>query len=245
MVITNEKLIDIWRYFQYCCLPSITMARYAYLDYIKRVREEKKFYRHETKQAINRIGKSLEVLPNNLMAISSQNIRYMNILGDNIDELLEKETEELHRSLYISFRNAKMKHLECFAALHYISVMLQIASVTFSQCCADMKHFMHVDPTELFSTYDLHGITERWIKIVDKATVFFGYDKVGKKEVEVDLNNPRCMKAIDAIKAKYEDIETLRTAMRKSYPWSLNYREDIPYEKSVDYMIVHNNEKQK
>ena len=102
---------------------------------------------------------------------------------------------------------------------------------------------MHIDPTELFGTYDLHGIAERWIKIVDKATVFFGYDKVGKKEVEVDLNNPRCKKAIDAIMAKYGDIETLRIAMRKSYPWSLNYREDIPYEESVDYMIVHNNEK--
>ena len=239
MVIKEDKLIDIWRYFQYCCLPSITMARYAYFDYIKKIKEEKKFYRHEIKQAINRIGKSLEVLPNNLMAVSNQNIRYMNIFGDNIDELLEKETEELYRSIYISFRNAKIKHLDCFTALHYISVMLQISSVTFSQCCADMKKSMHIDPTELFRVYDLHDITDRWDVILDRAAHFFGYDKTGKKGESVDLNNPRCIKAVDAIRTKYTDIETLRVAMKKSYPWSLNYNKDIPYEKSMDYLIVH------
>ena len=29
--------------------------------------------------------------------------------------------------------------------------------------------------------------------------------------------------------------------MRKSYPWSPNYKEDIPYEESADYLIVHGN----
>lgn len=239
MVITDNDLITIWRYFQYCCLPSITMARYAYLDYIDDIKAEKSFYRHLTKQSINRIGKQLEALPDSLMAVSSQNIRYMNILSDNIEEQFEKEEEELHRALYISFRNAKMQHLDCLAALHYISTMLQIASVTFSQCCHDMKQTLHKDPTDLFSVYNLNNLSNRWSEIVDKATVCFGYNKNDKKTPSVDLNNLRCIKAVDAIRAKLADIETLRTAMRKSYPWSINYQEGVPYEKSTDWLIVH------
>ena len=238
MVITDDDLITIWRYFQYCCLPSITMARYAYLDYIDDIKAEKSFYRHLTKQSINRIGKQLEALPDSLMAVSSQNIRYMNILSDNIEEQFEKEEEELHRALYISFRNAKMQHLDCLAALHYISTMLQIASVTFSQCCHDMKQTLHKDPTDLFSVYNLNNLSNRWSEIVDKATECFGYNKNDKKTPSVDLNNLRCIKAVDAIRAKLADIETLRTAMRKSYPWSINYQEGIPYEESADWLIV-------
>ena len=241
MVLTEEELIDIWKYFQYCCLPSITMARYAYLDYIEDIKKEKMFYRHKTKQAINKIGKYLEALPNRLMDVSSQNVRYMNILGDNIDEQFEAEKEELHRAIYISFRNGKMQHLECLSALHYISVMLQIASVTYTQCCEDLKKTTHKDFTDVFSVYDLHELTLNWDKIVDTATVFYGYDKVDKKTPSVDLNNIRCTKAVNAIRKKLADVETLRTAMRKSYPWSLNYKEDIPYEESADYLIVNSN----
>lgn len=245
MVITDDDLITIWRYFQYCCLPSIIMARYAYLDYIDDIKAEKSFYRHLNKQSINRIGKQLEALPDSLMAVSSQNIRYMNILSDNIEEQFEKEEEELHRALYISFRNAKMQHLDCLAALHYISTMLQIASVTFSQCCHDMKQTLHKDPTVLFSTYDLHSLSEKWSEVVDKATECFGYNKNDKKTPSVDLNNLRCIKAVDAIRAKLADIETLRTAMRKSYPWSINYKEGVPYEHSADWLIVNTNQDSK
>lgn len=241
MVITDEDLITIWRYFQYCCLPSITMARYAYLDYIDNIKTEKSFYRHLNKQSINRIGKQLEALPDRLMAVSSQNIRYMNILSDNIEEQFENEEEELYRAIYISFRNAKMQHLDCLASLHYISAMLQIASITFSQCCHDMKITLHKDPTDLFSTYDLHALSDRWSEVVDKATTFFGYDKSDKKTPSVDLNNPRCTKATNTIMKKFADIETLRTAMRKSYPWSINYKEGVPYEHSADWLIVNSN----
>ncbi len=238
MVLTDEDLITIWRYFQYCCLPSIVMARYAYLDYLDQIKAEKSFYRHLNKQSINRIGKQLEALPDSLMAVSSQNIRYMNILSDNIEEQFEDEEQELHRAIYISFRNAKMQHLDCLAALHYISTMLQIASFTFSQCCHDMKQTLHKDPTDIFATYDLHALSDRWSEIVDKATVHFGYDKIDKKTPSVDLNNPRCIKAANAIMDKFANIETLRTAMRKSYPWSINYQEGVPYEESADWLIV-------
>ena len=241
MKITDEELITVWRYFQYCCLPSIVMARYAYLDYIKDIKAEKSFYRHLNKQSINRLGKQLEALPDSLMAVSSQNIRYMNILSDNIEEQFEDEEHELHRAMYISFRNAKMQHLDCLAALHYISAMLQLASLTFSQCCHDMKQVLHKDPTDLFSTYDLHTISDKWSEIVDKATVCFGYNKTDKKFSSVDLNNPRCIKAATAIRDKLADINTLRTAMRKSYPWSINYQKGIPYEKSADWLIVNSN----
>lgn len=122
MVLTDEDLITIWRYFQYCCLSSIVMARYAYLDYLDHIKAEKSFYRHLNKQSINRIGKQLEALPDSLMAVSSQNIRYMNILSDNIEEQFEDEEQELHHAIYISFRNAKMQHLDCLAALHFDSV---------------------------------------------------------------------------------------------------------------------------
>lgn len=241
MVITDEDLITIWRYFQYCCLPSIVMARYAYLDYINDIKTEKSFYRHLNKQSINRIGKQLEALPDSLMAVSSQNIRYMNILSDNIEEQFEDEENELHRAMYISFRNAKMQHLDCLAALHYISAMLQLASFTFSQCCHDMKQVLHKDPTDLFSTYNLQAISDKWSEIVDKASVCFGYDKSDKKTPSVDLNNLRCTKAAKAIMDKLADINTLRIAMKKSYPWSINYQKDIPYEKSADWLIVNSN----
>lgn len=238
MKITEDELIEIWRYFQYCCLPSIIMAKYAYFDYIDDIKKEKMFYRHETKQAINKLGKQLDVLPNRLMSVGNAYIRYMNILGDNIEEQFEDEEEELHRGIYITFRNAKMKPFDCLAAIHYISAMLQIASATFTQCCNDLQSVMKKDYTEIFHVYDLQGITNSWEKIVDKATVHYGYDKDNKKVDNVNLNNPRCIKAIDAIRRKLADINVLRTAMEKSYPWSPNYHESIPYEKSADYLVV-------
>lgn len=243
MRVTEEELIDIWQYFQYCCLPSIVMARYAYNDYVKDIKEEKMFCRHEVKFAINKIGKYLEMLPNKLMDVSPQNIRYMNILSDSIEEQFEDETEELHRAIYITFRNAKAKHLECLSAIHYISAMIQIAAATFRQCCYDLKKIMHKDVAIAFHTYDLQDIVKRWEEIVDKATVFFGYDKMGKKDIVVDLNNPRCCKAIDCIRRKYASIDTLKAAMKAAYPWSPNYKEDIPFEQSVDYLITDNNQK--
>lgn len=214
------------------------MTKYAFLDYIDDIKKEPLFYSNATKRAIIRMGNILTKTPHRLMDIGSQNIRYMNIFSDNIDEQLEKETEELHRAIYITFRNAKMQHLECLAAIHYISVMIQLAVFTFEQCCYDMKKTLKIDPTRLFNTYNLKPASEAWDKIVNSATVFFGYDKKGKHEENVDLNNPRCMKAIDAIRRKYSDIETLRTAMKKSYPWSVNYKEGIPYEESADNIIV-------
>lgn len=241
MQVTEEELIDIWKYFQYCCLPAITMTKYAYFDYIDDIKSDKQFYRHKRKQAINKVGKYLEVLPHRLMNVSSQNVRYMNILGDNIDELLTAETEELHRSIYISIRNGKLKHVECLSALHYISAMLQIASIAFSQCCYDLRTSRHKDPTEAFQVYDLHELTKEWNKIVDEATEFYGYNKVKKKQPRVDLSNPRCLKAIVELRKKYTDVETLRTAMRKAYPWSPNYQEGIPYEESADYIIINCN----
>lgn len=238
MRITDEELIEVWKYYQYCCLPAIIMAKYAYFDYIDDIKNEKIFYRHETKQAINRIGKQLDVLPNRLMSISNAYIRYMNILGDNIEEQFEEEEEELHKGIYLSFKNAKMKPFDCLAAIHYISAMLQIACVTFTQCCADLQEIKKKDYTEIFRTYDLHIISDSWEKVVDKATVHYGYDKDNKKVDNVNLNNPRCIKAIDAIRKKLADINVLRKAMEASYPWSPNYQEGIPYEKSADYLVV-------
>lgn len=243
MKLTEDELINTWRYFQYCCLPSIIMAHYAFLDNIESIKQDKMFYRHEVKQTINKIGKHLEVLPNKLMNVGSDYVRYMNILGDNIEEQFEKETEELYRSIFISFRNAKMKHLDCLSALHYISVMLQMESLIFTQCCRDMKNILHKDPTEVFHTYNLHDINVKWNEVLNKATEVFGYNKVSKKAPSVDLNNPRCTMAVEAIRKKYADIETLRTAMRKSYPWSPNYKADLPYEQSADYLIVNSNQK--
>ena len=238
MRLTEEELIDTWKYFQYCCLPSITMARYAYLDYINDIKKEKMFYRHETKQAINKIGKYLEVLPNRLMDVSNQNIRYMNILGDNIDEQFENEKEELHKAIFLSFRNAKWEHLDCLTALHFIFTMLQIAAVTYTQCCKDLKDIKGKDFTDVFHVYDLHELCYDWNKVISKANT--SLDTVKKSE-SVDLQNLRCNKAINAIRKKLANIETLRIAMEKSYPWSPNYKEEIPYEDSADYLIVNNN----
>ena len=241
MTVTEEELIDIWRYFQYCCLPSIIMARYAYLDYIDDIKKDKVLYRHELKQAINKIGKQLETLPNRLMDVSSQNVRYMNILGDNIEEQFENETDELHRAIFISFRNAKWKHMESLAALHYILSMMSIASVTFTQCCKDLRNLTGKEVTEAFHIYNLSELSHEWLKIVRKANDLLD-DR--KRAEAVDLNNIRCTKAVDALRKKLSDIEILRTALRKSYPWSPNYREDIPYEQSVDYMVVHYNKQE-
>lgn len=238
MNITDDELIEMWQYFQYCCVPSIVMTKYAFLDYVKDIKQEKAFYRYENKALITKMYKILPNLPNKLMDVSSQNVRYMNIFSDNIDEQLEEETEELHKAIYITFRNAKMQHIECLAAIHYISAMLQIAVVTFEQCCHDMKQTLGKDPEQIFRKFNMQSIADDWEKLVDRATKFFGYNKLEKNEDPVDLNNPRCIKAIDSIRRKYADIETLRTAMKKSYPWSVNYREDIPYEKSVDNLIV-------
>ena len=211
------------------------MARYAYMDYINDIKKDKVLYRHEMKQAINKIGKQLETLPNRLMDVNAQNIRYMNILGDNIEEQFENETEELHRAIYISFKNAKWKHAESLAALHYILSMMSIASVTFTQCCSDLKNLTGKDATEAFHVYNLSELTNEWLKVVKKANVLLD-DK--KKAEPVDLNNLRCTKAVDALRNKLSDIETLRIAMKKSYPWSPNYKENIPYEQSDDYKIV-------
>lgn len=240
MRLTEDELIDIWRYFQYCCLPAITMARYAYFDYIEDIKKEKKFYRHETKQAINKIGKQLDKLPRILMDVNAQNVRYMNILGDNIDELLEDEKEELHRAIYISFRNAKWNHAECMAALCYILKMLRIATVTYRQCCNDLRVIMGKDVTELFHVYNLQEVTDTWQDLVLMAAYSGIFDQ-RKKAEDVNLQNLRCNNAVAAIRKKLSDIETLRIAMRKSYPWSPNYKEGVPYEQSDDYRIVNNN----
>lgn len=242
MRVTEDELIEIWYYFQYCCLPAITMARYAYFDYLDDIKADKEFYKHERKQAINRFGRQLDTLPRKLMDVSNQNVRYMNILGDNIDEQFEEEKEELHKAIYLSFRNAKWKHTECLAAIHYVSAMLQIAEATFKQCCNDMVNTRHRDPTKVFWVYNLGHFNEEWEKIVDMATAFFENDN--RKTLDVDLNNLRCTKAIDAIRRKYADIKTLRVAIEKSYPWSQNYREGVPFEESLDYLIVNNNQKQ-
>lgn len=236
---THEELIDIWRYFQYCCLPSIVMAKYAYFDYVEDIKKEKALYKHETKKTVNKVGKYLETLPNKLADINQQYIRYMNILSDNIEEQFEEEAEELYKAVYITIRNAKMKHLECLSAIHYISAMLQLASITFRQCCYDMNRLAHRDASQAFGIYDLHGLCKEWKEVENTATKIFGYDKRGKKEPCADLNNARCIKALKTIRKKYTDIETLRVAMKKSYPWSPNYQEGIPYEESVDYRITH------
>lgn len=244
MKLTEEELIDTWRYFQYCCLPSIIMAKYAYMDYIDDIRNDRNFYRHRRKQAINRIGADLVVLPGRLMDVSRQNVRYMNILGDNIEEQFEQEEEELHQAVFISLRNARMQHLECLTALHYISAFLQMAAFTFRQCCHDLQLTTGRDMSKVFDVYDIQNLVDRWHKVTDEAAAFYGYDKTDRKSPSVDLNNPRCIKDIKAIMEKLNDIETLRTAMRKSYPWSPNFKGDIPYEQSVDYRIVHYNDNQ-
>lgn len=245
MTVTADELIDIYKYFQYCCLPSIIMAKYAYCDYIGDIKKEKSFYRHETKQVINKIGKVLDTLPNKLMDVTYDNVRYMNILGDNIEELFEDEENELHRAIYISFRNARMQPVDCLSALHFIDAMLQIATATYSVCCNDLKKAWHVDVTEVFSVYNLKDLTLRWNEIVKQANILYSDAKLNKKASPVDLNNIRCQKAIHEIRKKISDIETLRIAMRKSYPWSPNFKEDTPFEESADYLIVNSNGNQK
>ncbi len=241
MKVTEEQFIHIWRYFQYCCLPSIVAARYAYLDYIDDIRKEKTFCRHETKQAINRIGKVIETLPRKLMDVSSQNVRYMNILADNMEEQFEDEVDELHRAVFISFRNAKWGHTECLAALHFILSMLRIAGATFAQCCEDLWNIQGQDAREAFHVFNLSDLADRWEKVVEMGNKVLD-DK--RKSLDVDLDNIRCQKAVRALRGKLTDIETLREAMRKSYPWSPNFREDVPYEQSEDYMIVNYNKQE-
>ncbi len=243
MRLTEDELIDIWRYFQYCCLPSIIMARYAYFDYIDDIKKEKAFYRHKTKQDINKIGRQLDKLPRVLMDVNAQNVRYMNILGDNIDELLEEDKEELHRAIYISFRNAKWSHVDCYAALCYIQTMLGMAAVTFKQCCKDYQLVRGMDVTELFHVYNIEEIASKWETLVLDATYSNVFEQ-SRKATDVNLQNIRCKKAADAVRSKLTDIETLRTAMEKSYPWSPNYKEGIPYEQSDDYRLVSNNDKE-
>lgn len=238
MKLTEDELIYIWRYFQYCCLPSIVLAKYAYLDYIKDIKEEKVFYRHGTKYAINRIGRYLELLPNRLMDVSNQNVRYMNILADNVEEQFEDEAEELHKAIFLTFRNAKWEHVECLTALHFILAMLRIAEVTFIQCCKDLKDMSGKDMTEVFHLFNIGDTADRWEDIVKYANDFLD---TKKKAQDIDLNNIRCTKAIETLRGKLADIETLRIAMKKSYPWSPNYKEEIPYEQSEDYLIVNNN----
>lgn len=238
MRIADEKLIDIWRFFQYRCLPSIVMAKYAYQDYIEDIKAEKSFYKHKVKQNINKVGKHLDALPNILMGISSQNIQYMNILGDNIEELLQDDTAELYKSVYLSFRNAKFKPLECLTALHYISIMIQMATSIFMQCCKDIEATMKIDCTKLFHVYNLEDISEWWENICNEATIFYGYDKEDGKSQNVDLNNPRCIKAALTIRDRYYAVDTLCKAMRKSYKWSPNFKEGLPFEQSLDYFII-------
>lgn len=236
MRVTEEELIEIWHYFQYCCMPSIVMARYAYLDYIDDIKTEKTYYRHEAKQAINKVGKYLDTLPNRLMDLGAENIRYMNILNDNMVEQYENDAAELHKAIFLTFRNAKWKHVECLAAMHFILAMLNIAAVTFTQCCKDLKQYSGKDATEAFHLYNLSSLAEKWETIVSSATTLLDDNK---KAEDIDLNNIRCTKAIDALRMKLADIEILREAMKKSYPYSPNYREDIPFENSVDYAVSH------
>lgn len=242
MKVTEEELIELWKYFQYCCLPSIIMARYAYLDYIEDVRNEKSFYRHENKRHINELGKYLERLPFRLTDINCNGYtRYMNILTDNMEEQFQDEAEELHRAIYLTFKNAKWNHAECLASMHFILAMLKISAATFSQCCKDLNALWHINPTAAFSVYNLQQISDEWSKLVTKANQMLD-DR--KKSLAVDLNNLRCNQAVDALRSKLTDIDTLRVALRKSYPWSPNYHEGIPYEQSADYLIAHNNQKQ-
>lgn len=244
MKVTEQELIDIWKYFQYCCVPSIIMARYSFLDHIDAIKNEDKFYKFEIKKAINKVGSELNLLPIKLIDIGHQNIRYMNILGDNIDELLSEETQELYHSIYLSFKNAKFKHVECLSAMYFISVMLQIASVTFNQCCKDIKKAMKKDPTDTFQVYNIKAINDSWEVICKKAVEFWGYTENTKKHPFLDLNNPRCLKAVRNLRLKYANAQTLSEAMEKSYPWSLNYQEGVPYEKSADYYVTHFNKKE-
>lgn len=212
------------------------MARYAYLDYIDDIKEEKAFYRHKTKYNINQIGKELQTLPNRLMDLGAENIRYMNILSDNMVEQFEEDAEELHKAIYLTFKNAKWKHTDCLASMHFILAMLNIAAVTFTQCCTDLKKYSGKDATEAFHLYNLAEMAERWEKIVSDANVLLDDNK---KADDIDLNNLRCTNAIDALRKKLADIEVLRDAMKKSYPFSPNYREDIPFENSIDYAVSH------
>lgn len=236
MRVTEEELLDIWYYFQYCCMPTIIMTRYAYLDYIDDIKAEKRFYRHETKQAINKVGKYLERLPNRLMGLDAQNLRHMNIVTDNMAEQFEDEVDELHKAIYLTFKNAKWKHTDCLTAIHFILAMLNISVVTFQQCCEDFKRFSHKDPTDAFHLYNLRELAEKWEAIASAAEIVFDGNK---KAEDIDLNNLRCTKAINALRAKLADIDILRDALKKSYPYSPNYREDIPFENSVEYAVTH------
>lgn len=99
------------------------------------------------------------------------------------------------------------------------------------------------DPTKSFGIYNLQEVVDKWNTIADKASKLWEYDKLDKKHPIIDLNNPRCIKAISNISNKLTSIETLRIAMEKSYPWSPNYKEGLPYEQSDDYLIVNSNSK--
>lgn len=243
MRVTEEELIDIWKYFQYCCFPSIIVAKYAFFDYIEDIKKESKFYRFNVKHDINEIGKYLDSLPNKLMDISPQYKRYMTIFSSNIEEIFEEDEDELHRAIYITLRNGKLQHLECLTAIHYISALLQISSIIFSKCCNDLMKLWGKDPTKSFGIYNLQEVVDKWNTIADKASKLWEYDKLDKKHPIIDLNNPRCIKAISNISNKLTSIETLRIAMEKSYPWSPNYKEGLPYEQSDDYLIVNSNSK--
>lgn len=241
MKVTEQELIDIWRYFQYCCLPSLVAVKCAYFDYIGDIQKETKFYKFGIKRDINQIGKYLDSLPNKLMSINSKYKNYITIFSNNIEELFEEDEEELHKAIYITLRNGKLQHLECLSALYYIEVMIQVAIVVFKQCCNNIKAFKEKDPTTSFNRYNLQDTLDKWDSIIDSASTMWGYDKYDKKHPRVNLNNPRCIKAINNIRNKLLDINSIRIAMRKSYPWSPDYQEGVPYEQSNDYLIVHSN----
>lgn len=241
MKVTEQELIDIWRYFQYCCLPSLVTVKCAYFDYIGDIRKETKFYRFGIKRDINKIEKYLDSLPNKLISISPKYKNYITIFSNNIEELFQEEEEELHKAIYVTLRNGKLQHLECLSALYYIEAMVQVAITVFKQCCNNIKTFKEKDPTTSFNIYNLQDTLDKWDSIISSASAMWGYDKYDKKHPRVNLNNPRCIKAINNIRNKLLDINSIRIAMRKSYPWSPNYQTGVPYEQSDDYLIVHSN----
>lgn len=242
---TYEEVIDMWRCFQFQCIPSILLARYAYRDYIDAIRAEKTFYRHEMKKEINNISNDLDHMISNLLSVTSGNLRYMSILSDNIEEEMEDEIEEMRKAIELTFRGIKFPHEECFTALYYIRTMMGMACFTFAVTCFAIRERRGMDAKDLFIKYDLHPILDRWDKICATAIRTLltdrDYKRLSKGRTDgmvLDLHNPRCEKAFENVRVKYSSTETLANALRKSYEWSPNYKEGQPYEESADYAMI-------
>ena len=60
---------------------------------------------------------------------------------------------------------------------------------------------MGKDPTKGFGIYNLKEYADIWNSICDKAAKQFGYLGSNKKTPSVDLNNPRCTKAVHCIRS--------------------------------------------